>query len=110
MKSKLFFAFIMLTTITFSQSKNDKITNPKNSSKAVYVKIGSIKGESTKKSAARFYQKRKFSESELKEKARRRGDVKMTDVSLDKKKSSNKRRRVIVAKSNKQGDPNKKNK
>jgi len=117
MKTKLTIVLLFISTILFAQQNNEKsnekvkskikkITNGINIKKAVFVKIGDIKGESTtksknktnkrgellkntnKKSNARYYNKRKFNEELLEQR-------------------KTKRRRVEVLKSNKTGDPNK---
>ena len=165
MKTKLFIALLLISTITFAQKKtnnkntkrvvshmkiddikgesNDKSTkrtikiggaekpytrtkgettlgdiqvkSQKSSKPTIYMKIDDIKGESNDKSTKRIYNKRKFSNQQITElvvegaitntNTRRRADVTMKDVTLDKQQKSYKRRRVVVAKSNKQGDP-----
>lgn len=114
MKTLLFISVFMISSISFAQTQN--LYNSNNKSEAVYVKLGDIKGESKPASSkrtikiggtekpyaqtsnnindtsnsksGRFYQKRKFSEAALSER------------------STIKRRRVVVLKSNKQGNPN----
>jgi len=98
------------TTLGDIQIKSQKSSKPTR-----YMKIDDIKGESNDKSTKRIYNKRKFSNQQITElvvegaitntNTRRRADVTMKDVTLDKQQKSNKRRRVVVAKSNKQGDP-----
>jgi len=155
MKTKLTIALLFITLFSFAQKSTDNSNkNGTNTSKAIYVKIDDIKGESKDKSSkrtikiggvekpdarsretsssnsericnndliaersriTRVYNKRKFSNQHktglvvegaiTNTNARRRSDVTMKDVTLDKQQKSTKRRRVIVAKSNKQGDP-----
>lgn len=107
MKTKLIIAFLMISCITYAQKKNqiksnnqnakkvnayikiDDIkgeTNDKSSKRATpFIKIGDIKGETNDKSSRKVYNKRKFSNKPLEEK-------------------TTTRRRVVVAKSNKQGE------
>lgn len=128
MRTTLLIATILISTITFAQSKSQQFSSPKQSNNAIYVKIGDIKGESNKDSSKRtikiggtekpyarskkdnnqnsyrFYQKRKLNDELLKPKLttqRRRANVKLNDIKIE-----TRRRRVIIAKSNKQGDPN----
>ena len=159
MKTKLFIAFLMISSITFAQKKNtnqntkrvvshmkiDDIKGESNDTRksTQYMKIDDIKGESNDKKTIiiggvekpytrtlktissnsqrvcnndliaersridRIYNKRKFSAKELEEKSnnqRTKGETTMGDIQVSKHKK-NKRRRVVVAKSNKQGDP-----
>jgi len=160
MKTKLFIAVIMITAVSFAQSKRDQISNPNQSNAAIYVKFDEVKGETNENSSKRtikiggaekpyartkaepgqnsnrWWVNKKMRQSQMDSQelaevengisetlgiqqitglvvegaitntnTRRRADVTMKDVTLDKQQKSNKRRRVVVAKSNKQGDP-----
>jgi prophage tail gpP-like protein len=57
MKTKLFIALLLISTITFAQVKKQQITKTESPSKAHYVKFGEIKGESNNnKKTARYVQ------------------------------------------------------
>lgn len=129
MKTKLFIAFLLIASFTFAQSKtNSEIKKSSSSQKSISknktvaeetkvkkviirkdtteksskrtIKIGGTekpyrqvkpkKGDTTEKTY-RYYKKRKLAEEPLKAN------------------SANRKRRVEILKSNKQGDPNKKN-
>jgi hypothetical protein len=117
MKTKLFIALLLISTITIAQAKKQQIIKADSSMK-VHIKIDEIKGESNDNKKSARYVKIDDVKGESNDtstlvvegaitntNARRRGDVTMKDVTLDKQQKSNKRRRVVVAKSNKQGDP-----
>ena len=107
MKTILSIALLMITTITFAQeteNQNSKSiggikTNKSINAEASYMKIGDIKGESTRQSS----NNNNLTATESKK--ARSGYMKIGDIQGE---SNDKRRRVEVLKSNKQGDPNKK--
>ncbi len=107
MKTILSIALLMITTIAFAQeteNQNSKsigdIKNNKSiNAEASYLKIGDIKGESTRQSS------NSNSVIRTEPKKVRSGYMKIGDI---KGESTARRRRVEILKSNKQGDPNKK--
>lgn len=106
MKTILSIALFMITTITFAQeteNQNSKSiggikTNKSINAEASYMKIGDIKGESTRQSSNN-------NSIGTEPKKARSGYMKIGEIQGE---SNDKRRRVEVLKSNKQGDPNKK--
>lgn len=127
MKTILFITLLSISAISFAQSKNQKLSNSKHTLKASFVRPSDLKVESNVKSDKRtikiggtekpyarttnangqnsrkWWVNKKMKESNINNSynQRRREDVKISDVKLP-----NQRKRVIVAKSNKQGDPN----
>jgi hypothetical protein len=87
MKSILFFALFMMTTITFAQEKKNTNTNEQSQP------IPSKQNDTLK---------------DNKDKTARAGYMKMGDIQGETKPEATTRRRVEVLKSNKQDDPNKK--
>lgn len=93
MKTLFFTSLLMISTVIFSQSKKEQIISPNKPSKAVFVKLGDIKGEST----TNQHKKRTIK-------------IGGTEKPYARVSNTNNRRRVELLKSNKQGDPNKPNK
>ncbi|WP_299523641.1 hypothetical protein [uncultured Lutibacter sp.] len=111
MKTKIFIALLMISTITFAQTKKQQIIKTESSSKVYYMKIDDIKGESNdtytkrtikiggaEKHYARFQNennqnsskwwannKMKDAEAKNSNVQRRRGDVKIEDIDVSKK-------------------------
>lgn len=136
MKTKLFIAVLMITSITFAQKKNqnntktnsetqvlvkkaDTINNQRdvpfmqfegvkgesnnNSSKRAigFIKLMDVKGESNKKSNVRAVN----TDNKNTGNANKISEKRKIDEQLLDEKPNNLRRRVVVAKSNKQGNP-----
>lgn len=109
MKTKLFIALFLISTITFAQLKKQDTTSNNITSKAHFIRFDDVKGESNNASTKAHYIKIDGIKGETKESTTKR-TIKIDSIEKptpETKNYNNTRRRIEVLKSNKQGDPDK---